>query len=113
VTRDYRIEDSGSRVLLEQAARALDRAEECSAVIAADGYMVNTGNGGVRDHPLIKHELAARSFVTRTLLRIGVVEARAVIGRPPKGGLGVGPEFRARVTNAYERLELEGSNGKG
>jgi hypothetical protein len=41
--------------------------------------------GGVRDHPLLKHELAARSFVTRALhrLNLDVEPTRDGPGRPP------------------------------
>jgi hypothetical protein len=41
---------------------------------------------GPRDHPLLKHELAARSFVVRTLQRLGLnMEAVKPTGRPPHG----------------------------
>ena len=40
--------------------------------------------GMVRDHPAIKHELAARAFVASMLERLGLVHAnvRAGVGRP-------------------------------
>jgi hypothetical protein len=75
--------------LLAEACRALDRAEEWAAIIAKDGPTIYTKNG-VRDHPLLKHELMARSFLTRTLIRISIVDMPArPIGRPPRGGLGI------------------------
>jgi hypothetical protein len=107
ITRDYRIADSGSRILLEQAARALDQVEEFAAQIAEDGPMVATGSGSARDHPLIRHVLAGRAFVTKTLQKIGVVEARSMVGRPPRGGLGVGPDFRPRRMSVYDQIEQE------
>jgi hypothetical protein len=85
----------------------MDRAEECAAQVAEDGYMVSTGNGGVRDNPLLRHELSFRSFVTRTLQRIGVVECRTMVGRPPRGGLGVGPDFRPRRMSVYDQIEQD------
>jgi hypothetical protein len=89
VMAEYQIGDSGSLTLLGEACRALDRAEEWAAIIAKDGPTIYTKNG-VRDHPLLKHELMARSFLTRTLIRIGIVDIPArPIGRPPQGGLGV------------------------
>jgi len=37
----------------------------------------------LREHPGLKHELAARSFVVRTLARLGLdVEAIKPVGRP-------------------------------
>jgi hypothetical protein len=37
----------------------------------------------MREHPGLKHELAARSFVVRTLARLGLdVEAIKPVGRP-------------------------------
>jgi hypothetical protein len=37
----------------------------------------------LRDHPLLKHELAARGFITKSLHRLGLdVEPIGRIGRP-------------------------------
>jgi hypothetical protein len=39
--------------------------------------------GGIKDHPALKHELANRSLVIRTLARLGLdVEAVKPLGRP-------------------------------
>src|SRR5215203_4917012 len=83
VTNEYGIEDAGGVELLAQACSALDRAEECAGHIAVDG-VVTRSKTGLKEHPLLKHEIAARSFVVRTLSRLGLdVEAIKPVGRPP------------------------------
>ena len=79
---EYDIRDSGGREILRQACEAADRVHEFSAAIARDGPIIRT-KLGVRDHPLLKHELAARAFITRCLHRLGLdVEAVKPVGRP-------------------------------
>jgi hypothetical protein len=46
-------------------------AQECAAIIATDGPVVRTPQG-VKDHPLLRHELTARAFVVRTISRLGL-----------------------------------------
>src|SRR3954470_9153826 len=83
VHAEYGIEDAGGIELLAQACSALDRAEECAGHIASDGVVIR-GKTGLKEHPLLKHEIAARSFVVRTLSRLGLdVEAIKPMGRPP------------------------------
>jgi hypothetical protein len=54
----------------------------CGEKIERDGPVVSTKHGP-KDHPLIKHELAARSFVVRSLHRLGLdVEPIRSAGRP-------------------------------
>jgi hypothetical protein len=78
----YCIEDSGGLEMLAQACAALNSAEDYATIIAKDGPVIRT-NDVLRDHPLIKHELAARAFVVRTLQRLGLdVEAIKPVGRP-------------------------------
>ena len=49
---------------------------------------------GIRDHPALKHELANRSFVGKTLVRLGLdVEPVRGIGRPGHG-LGIESTWR-------------------
>lgn len=80
---EYDIADTGGREMLAQACAALDRAEECASYIARDGAVVHT-KGGPKDHPGLKHELANRAFVCRTLQRLGLdVEPVRPMGRPP------------------------------
>ena len=80
---DYDISDSGGREMLHQACSALDRAEALRSAIDADGEIIR-GKAGLKEHPGLKHELAARSFVVRTLQRLGLdVEPIRPVGRPP------------------------------
>jgi hypothetical protein len=82
VTNEYQIEDAGGIEMLQQACVSLDRAEELSRHIAEDGVVIRS-EAGIKENPLIKHELAARSFVVRTLGRLGLdVEAIKPMGRP-------------------------------
>jgi hypothetical protein len=86
IMSEYQIDDSGGREILRQACTAADRATECAAAIADEGLTVRTANG-LRDHPLLKHELAARAFVVRSLHRLGLdIEPVRSVGRP--GGKG-------------------------
>ena len=68
---EYRIDDSGGIALLTQICLSIDRADECAAAIDRDGVMIRTKNG-LRDHPLLKLELASRSFAVKALLRLGL-----------------------------------------
>ena len=77
--REY---DIAGREMLAQACAALDRAEELREQIDLDGA-VTRYKCGVRDHPALKHELASRAFVVRTLARLGLdVEPIGRVGRP-------------------------------
>lgn len=71
--------------MLVQICHAADRAAECAKKIEAEGLVVASASGTPRDHPLIRHELAARSFVTKALRALGLnFEAlRRSPGRPP------------------------------
>ena len=90
ITAAYEFSDRASYETLAQACAAADRAERCREQIDADGEMLRT-KLGVRDHPLLKHEITARSFVVRTLARLGLdlEPVRAGAGRPPSGGIGL------------------------
>ncbi len=82
----YQIQDVGGIELLCQACQAADRAEALREQIDASGELIKLKGGTLRDNPLLKHELACRSFVVRTLARLGLdVEAVKPIGRPGQG----------------------------
>jgi hypothetical protein len=51
---------------------------------AANRREVVQARNGPKDHPALRHELAARAFVAKTLLRLGlnVEPVRPVPGRP-------------------------------
>ena len=84
IVKVYVFDDRGAYETLAQACSAADRAEACRVQINNDGELIRT-KSGVRDHPLIKHELAARAFVVRTLARLGLdlEPVRDGPGRPP------------------------------
>ena len=83
VHSEYVVVDAGGAELLCLACEALDRAQALAAEIAADGPILRAANGVMRDHPGIKHELACRAFVVRTLQRLGLdVEPVRAVGRP-------------------------------
>jgi hypothetical protein len=79
---EYQIEDPGGIEMLTAACQQLDRAESLREQIDQDGDIIRT-KAGLRDHPGLKHELAARAFVVRTLARLGLdLEAVKPVGRP-------------------------------
>ena len=82
----YAIEDEGGLELLCLASEALDRAQSLRDAIMRDGELIRTKTG-LRDNPLLRHELANRSFVARSLQRLGLdVEPVRGMGRPSGGG---------------------------
>lgn len=83
IMSEYAIVDSGGLEMLTQACQAVDRAETYREQIDADGETL-ASKQGIKEHPLIRHELQARAFVVRTLQRLGLsVEAVKPVGRPP------------------------------
>lgn len=84
IQQEYRIDDAGGSEMLLQICSTADRAAEYAAIIDAEGPMISTKHG-LKEHPLVKHELAARSFVVRSLHRLGldIEPTRNVVGRPP------------------------------
>ena len=92
ITSEYRIEDCGGLEILAQACQALDRAETLRSEIERDGEVLRL-QSTVRDHPALKHELANRAFVVRTLARLGLnfEPVRSSVGRPEYGGVGWRP----------------------
>ncbi len=91
--------------MLIQICMAEDRAAQYASIIAADGPVVRSKAGGVREHPLAKLELAYRSFVVRSLhrLNLDVEPPRGSFGRPtggrPLGGEAMAPSCAASGTS--------------
>src|SRR5262249_46644846 len=80
INADYEIVDAGGIEMLANACAALDNAEAFAKQIKRDGLMVRSKTGS-REHPLIRHELAARAFVVKTLKSLGLdVEAIKSVG---------------------------------
>jgi hypothetical protein len=85
ITAAYEFGDRASYETLFQACAMADRAAQLRDQIDKDGVMVPSSQG-IRDHPLLKHELAARSFVVRALQRLGCdLEPVLAMGRPAGG----------------------------
>jgi hypothetical protein len=82
---EFHITDAGGIELLAQACAAVDRAEALRARIDGEGETIVTRTG-IKAHPALTHELAARSFVSRSLSRLGLLdEPMRPLGRPGKG----------------------------
>jgi hypothetical protein len=81
---EYDVSDVAGREMLTQCCQMLDRAEGLAGDIERDGAVIHT-RAGLKDHPALKHELAARSFVVRTLQRLGLnfEPLHTNMGRPP------------------------------
>jgi hypothetical protein len=83
IVSSYEFADRGSYETLFQACAAADRAAKLRDIIDQDGEVIG-GRMGLKDHPALKHEIANRSFVVRTLARLGLdlEPLRAGPGRP-------------------------------
>lgn len=86
IMSQYDIRDEGGRELLFQACTAADRVERLRKIINNDGELIEGKDGGpAREHPLLRHEVAMKSFLTRTLARLNLdmEPTRPGPGRPP------------------------------
>ena len=68
---EYEIADSGGREMLMQVCAASDRLADIVAAIDNDGPVIRS-KPGMREHVLLKAELATRAFIVRTLARLGL-----------------------------------------
>jgi len=84
IVRAYEFSDRASYETLFQACASADRAASLRELIDQDGEVIRTKTG-IRDHPALKHELACRAFVCRSLARLGLdlEPVRFGAGRPP------------------------------
>jgi hypothetical protein len=86
IIAEFTFDDAPGREMLCSACQALDSAELCAAQIAADGPVIRTKTG-IREHPALRAELANRSFLVRTLDKLGLdSEPVKAIGRPAMSG---------------------------
>jgi hypothetical protein len=84
VQTEYQIGDAAGVETLMQICLMADRAEQLAAAVAKDGLMT-----GTRGNPLLKEELQVRSFIVRSLSRLGLdLEPARPVGRPP------GPQWK-------------------
>jgi hypothetical protein len=83
INRDFHIEDSAGHQMLLRICQTADTIAEYDEEIGRDGVAIRV-KGIVREHPLLKHRLAAQSFIVRSLhrLNLDVVPARNEVGRP-------------------------------
>ena len=82
IQREYGISDAGGVELLCQICSAADTVELLSEQIAVDGTVIQTRTGP-RAHPAIRDQLNHRSFITRTMSKLGLnVEPVKTMGRP-------------------------------
>jgi hypothetical protein len=82
VQSEFAITDCGGIELLLQAALTMDRLEQLEARIAADGVTLTTPQG-LRSHPCLKEEFAARRLLVAILRQLGLTEeAIKAPGRP-------------------------------
>jgi hypothetical protein len=86
VQAQYAIADAGGLEILRQACAACDRAAQYAQIIDEQGAVLIT-KGGMREHPLVKSEIATRALIGRLISRLGLdIEAlRPTPGRPPQG----------------------------
>ena len=84
VQSEYDVADAGGVELLGQACASADLAEQLNEELQREGPVVRSRSGAVRAHPAVKDMLAARSFVVRTLITLGInfEPVRASVGRP-------------------------------
>jgi len=87
IQSEYDVGDAGGIEMLAQICAAADLAERLHEEIENDGAVVRS-RGTVRSHPAVKDLIAARSFVTRGLIKLGLnfEPVRSSGGRP--GGFG-------------------------
>ena len=73
--------------MLLRICEAADSLATYDEQIAREGPTVRTASG-IKEHPLLKVQLATRSFILRSLhrLNLDVIPPRTEIGRPSGGG---------------------------
>jgi hypothetical protein len=88
VQAEYDVGDCAGVEMLSQACAALDQAEALREEIRRDGLVLRDRRGIIKDHPALKHELANRAFLVRTLSRLGSnFEPLKTPGRPANRGV--------------------------
>jgi|SRR6516162_5062302 hypothetical protein len=90
IQHECNLTDLGAELLL-QAAQAQDRAESLRIQIDREGELLQTSRGP-KENPLLKAELQAKAFVTRTLHKLAIAEPTRPVGRPPRSMSWQGPD---------------------
>jgi hypothetical protein len=83
VQSEYDVSDVGGVELLAQAAATADLAAQLSDEVEQDGAVLRS-RSAIRAHPAVKDLIAARSFVVRTLIKLGInfEPVRSTVGKP-------------------------------
>jgi hypothetical protein len=68
INRDFHIEESAGHQMLLRICQTADTIAEYDEEVGRDGVTIRT-KGSVRERPLLKHRLAAQSFIVRSLHR--------------------------------------------
>ena len=86
---EYVIDDAAGELLLEQALRHFDRAEQARRVLDKEGVTATDSRGRPKTHPAAAVERDNRSGMLSALraLHLDLEPVRDRVGRPP-GGLG-------------------------
>lgn len=71
VVADFELDTSGELTTAEQAARSLDRMTECSAIIEAEGLVVD-GERGKVIHPAAREERQHRALFLQAARQLGI-----------------------------------------
>jgi hypothetical protein len=87
ISAQYAVGCAGGRELLTQVCQAADRVAEMRAVIDREGLTVEHPRAGLKEHPLLRHELQARAYMSRTLQRL-LGEPKKPVGRPTDQAIG-------------------------
>lgn len=69
---EYEIIDHAGLLLLEQALRSFDRAEEARALIDKEGAVIRDRFNQPRQHPACQVERDSRAAVVKTLAALGI-----------------------------------------
>jgi len=112
IHREFVIYDAAGQEMLRQACAAADRAEECRLQVDREGLTVRMSGGGMRDHPLLRHEETARFFIVKTLHQLGLEPVQGV-GRPSGVDFTVGSKDEECSEWAFERQESQRWQGRG
>ncbi|OGP13092.1 MAG: hypothetical protein A2052_03730 [Deltaproteobacteria bacterium GWA2_54_12] len=70
--REYQITDNAGLLLLEQALRSFDRAEEARLIIDKEGAVIRDRFNQARTHPACQVERDSRAAVVKTLAALGI-----------------------------------------
>ena len=84
IVLEHQVDDSGGRLLLEQALQAFDRLTEARARLAKDGSFIQNRFHEIRPHPALQVERDSRAALLAALKALALdLEPLRPVGRPP------------------------------